>query len=83
MGILKYVLLALVLIWLWYSPALRSLRGGASRRAAPTPPKPQAPEEMVSCAHCGVHLPRSEALIDDAGRPYCGSAHRAAGPARP
>jgi uncharacterized protein len=29
---------------------------------------------MVACAHCGVHLPRSEALVQD-GKFYCSAAH--------
>lgn len=41
---------------------------------------PAAPAEMAACAHCGLHLPASEALRDAQGRPYCGDAHRRAGP---
>jgi uncharacterized protein len=83
MGILKYLLLALVLIWLWYSPAMRSLRGGSARKPAPPPPDKRPAvqaEAMVACAHCGLHLPQEEALLDEAGRTYCGPAHRSAGP---
>lgn len=35
-----------------------------------------APEEMVRCAHCGVHLPHSQALHDEGGRSYCCRAHQ-------
>jgi uncharacterized protein len=38
------------------------------------------PAAMVRCAHCGLHLPQTEAVPDDAGRSYCSTAHRAAGP---
>lgn len=38
------------------------------------------PPKMVACAHCGVHLPQPDALIDAAGRHYCGEPHRLAGP---
>jgi uncharacterized protein len=31
---------------------------------------------MVECAHCGLHLPRSEA-IEAAGQSYCSAEHRA------
>jgi uncharacterized protein len=34
---------------------------------------------MVDCAHCGLHLPASEALRDGA-HAYCCAEHRAAGP---
>ena len=27
-----------------------------------SPPPPAAPQDMVACAHCGVHLPRDEAI---------------------
>jgi uncharacterized protein len=60
---------------------------GRSNRRGSTPPKaarrqdaaPAAPEPMVSCAHCGVHLPRSEAALDGEVM-YCTPAHRLAGP---
>jgi uncharacterized protein len=35
---------------------------------------------MLACAHCGVHLPGDETVRDEAGRAYCGDAHRLAGP---
>ena len=61
------------------------------KRARPAPPplRPAAPsrapviakaEPMVDCTHCGLHLPASEALRDEAGRAYCCAEHRAAGP---
>lgn len=31
-------------------------------------------EQMVRCAHCGIHLPRSEALLSE-GRTWCGAEH--------
>jgi uncharacterized protein len=33
-------------------------------------------EAMVRCAHCGVHLPQSEAIVNPAGRPFCSEEHR-------
>lgn len=81
-GILKYLLLALAILWLFYSPAVRGLRKGG------TPPEPKKPakavkaEAMVQCAQCGVHLPGTEALTDAQGHTYCSAAHRQAGPAR-
>ncbi|ARP79760.1 hypothetical protein CAL12_02245 [Bordetella genomosp. 8] len=38
-------------------------RSGAARRAVPA-------EQMVRCAHCGIHLPRSDAALVD-GRTWC------------
>lgn len=77
---LKYLLLALVIIWLFYSPALRGkLKGQPQAQPKPTPPPKQA-ESMVQCAHCGVHLPEGDTLKDGHGLHYCSAAHRQAGP---
>lgn len=54
-------------------------RNSARREAAKAPPP--APrsgsgpaESMVRCAHCGVHLPRSEALLIS-GKTWCSRDH--------
>ncbi len=70
----RLILLALavlVLVWL-VRRALRS-RG----RRAPPPPG-----ELVSCAHCGVLLPRAEARGAH-GAQYCSEEHARLGPRRP
>jgi uncharacterized protein len=43
----------------------------APRRGAP-PIKP--PESMVRCAHCGIHMPRSEAVLMK-GQTWCSEDH--------
>jgi uncharacterized protein len=52
--------------------------------APPPPPRqatpPAAPQAMVACAHCAVHLPEPEARRDAAGHAYCSDAHRLLGP---
>ena len=67
------LLLAVVLLvaWLWRS----SRREGPPRRAAEPPPRPPGPQEMVRCAHCGVHLPHGEAQVGRIGL-YCSAEHR-------
>lgn len=45
------------------------------RRRGETPQNEAITEDMVSCAHCGVHLPRSESVVAD-GRSYCSAEHR-------
>jgi uncharacterized protein len=67
----KVLIIALavaLLLWLLFGrtrrhdqPPRSATRGGA--------------EDMVSCAHCGVHLPRSEALAARSLH-YCSAAHR-------
>lgn len=48
----------------------------ASRRPAPSrEPLPQ----MARCAHCGIHLPRAEALLLK-GQTWCCEAHAELGP---
>jgi uncharacterized protein len=71
----KYVVVALVVgLVLWLMFGRRGRTGTRSRTSAR-----RGPEDMLTCAHCGVHLPRSEALVA-AGRAYCSAAHRDAGP---
>jgi uncharacterized protein len=64
----------------WLITRLRR-EGQVSRPTSPPhPPVPAVPASMVRCAHCGLHLPQSEALLDAAGRSFCSAAHRIAGP---
>ena len=72
---MKFVLLLLAvfaLLWL--------LRRGLRRRARPLRPgagPAQPAQPMLTCAHCGTHLPRDEALPGRGGV-FCGDAHRKA-----
>jgi uncharacterized protein len=55
---LKYLLLLLAIVvayWLIRAHQRKRSRSGTSGRSG-------AAEDMVRCAHCGVHLPRSESL---------------------
>ncbi|MGP1628966.1 MAG: PP0621 family protein [Giesbergeria sp.] len=45
-----------------------------SKKPAQPPGKLPAPQDMVACAHCGVHVPRSDAWLRD-GRSYCSAEH--------
>jgi uncharacterized protein len=47
----------------------------AYRKKPPKPDVPAAAEEMVRCAQCGVHLPKSESIMAG-GNFYCSDAHR-------
>ena len=74
---MKFLLLLVavfVLLWL--------LRGSVQRLRRPPPgTKPPgadtAPQPMLRCAQCGLHLPRDEALPGRGGV-FCGAAHRTA-----
>jgi uncharacterized protein len=73
----------LALAWLLLGGRSRSARDPV-RRSPPSAAKDtaRAPEGMVACAHCGVHVPESEALrLGD--RAFCGAAHRDAAAREP
>jgi uncharacterized protein len=64
-------------------PSNTSDKSGAAPAGSDGPRKAGAagsPQAMVTCAHCGVHLPRPDALADAKGRVFCDEAHRLAGP---
>lgn len=77
---MKYLLVVVVVVFMaWWLLGRRRpetpVHPDARTRRAPS----GSPVEMTACAHCGLHLPSSEALRDERGRPYCGEAHRRAG----
>jgi uncharacterized protein len=72
MKFVLFLVLMLVVVWM--------VRGALRRRVDPPPSAPTAAkpadhsEDMVACAQCGVHLPRSEALPGRGGL-FCGEPH--------
>lgn len=81
---MKYLLVLLVIViavGIW-----RSRRRAENLEAQRPPPGKhlQPPQDMVACARCGLHLPRSDALMLGASpraEYYCSAEHRAQGPA--
>lgn len=71
MGKILLLLLGILLVY-W---VLRGYRRKLSRDDAPKAARRE--EDMVRCAHCGVHLPRSESLVA-ADRNYCSAEHQRA-----
>jgi uncharacterized protein len=75
------LLLAVVGIAIWLFKMNRRVDGP---KKPPPAAKPGAPATeatpMLACAHCGVHLPQTDAVVDPAGRAYCSAAHLQAGP---
>lgn len=68
---MKYLLLFALLAVVWWLWSKRQNKG------ADVYPQRPAPEKMVACAHCGVHMPESEGVVAGA-RVYCSEAHRLA-----
>ena len=68
-----FILLIVILV-IWFVKSLR-------RTTAAAPPqgdeKPEGQQVMLACAHCGLHLPRDEALPGRGGV-FCGESHRSA-----
>lgn len=76
---MKYLLLLVVLVvafGIWRS---RRAAGPADQRASFAQPAALA-QDMLACAHCGVHVPHSEALLLG-DKAYCCAEHRRLGPA--
>lgn len=71
MGKLLLFVLVAILAYLFFKGSGRrtgSPPGGGAKRSRPA-------ERMVECAHCGVHLPESEA-VKQADRYFCCDEHR-------
>lgn len=71
---MKFVLvLVVVLVVLWL---VRRAQGRVTQREEAAPPTLPR-DEMVACLHCGLHLPRGDALPGRGGV-FCSEAHRTA-----
>jgi uncharacterized protein len=82
MKIVVVLVALLLLVWLVLGSVRRAKRGRPEGIAsAAERPAPRA-EDMIACAHCGVHLPASLALVAQ-GQAYCSEPHREAGPRAP
>ena len=70
---MKYLVLLIVLavvVGVW-----RSRRPPASGPEKAAPRAPVRAQDMVACSHCGVHVPRAEALMLGQ-HAYCCAEHR-------
>jgi uncharacterized protein len=76
------VIAVVAAIWL----LRRAIAGPRRDGGAGGGPAPTAPDELVSCAHCGVNLPKAEAytargvLPGAGGSFYCSEEHWRLGP---
>ena len=76
--VLFFVALAAVAVWWLFGRKPRRPLDG--QRTQSRGGGRAAVDDMVACAHCGVHLPRPDAMFDADGRVFCSDAHRLAGP---
>ena len=65
----KFLLLILVIVAAWW--LIKGFRRKDAEKDAPD----AAPEQMVTCSHCGLYLPQSEA-IPDGDKFFCSAEHR-------
>ena len=67
----KFLLLILVIVAAWWLAKgfRRKDTGKEVHKGA------AAPEQMVTCSHCGLYLPQSEA-IPDGDKFFCSAEHR-------
>jgi len=65
----KLLFIALVVAALWWFVRIYG-KPAAGRRG----PSPSSVEDMVRCAHCGVHVPRSESY-SSGGEFFCSEEH--------
>jgi uncharacterized protein len=77
----KYVLWALLLYlgWRWYLSKKSPPSSPQQEASAATEEAPEAgasTEKMVSCAHCGIHLPISESVQGTGALHFCSDEHR-------
>jgi uncharacterized protein len=77
------VLGAVVVLWWLHQKKLKaaarqaSAVHAASADSASAPKADAGPERMLPCATCGVHLPRSEAIVSPDGKlAWCCEAHQ-------
>ena len=70
------LIIAIVIALLWL---LRRALAGPHKDGAASQAPGEAKGDLVSCAHCGVNLPKAEAR-SAGGRHYCSEEHWRAGP---
>ena len=72
----KLLLWVVVIIGLLFATRLINIKKSAPKRPATAQPPPASKgvEQMVRCAHCGIYLPRSEALMSN-NHTWCSLEH--------
>lgn len=70
MALIRILIIAL-LVWL----LLRMIKNRINRYQQRQQDKPQQINTVVRCQHCGLHIPKQEALQSD-NKYYCSQEHR-------
>ena len=82
---MKFLLWALVLylVWRWYQSTQNKIKRDAESDNAFQSPQSneqtaaaELVEKMVSCSHCGIHVPLSEAVQSNGGSVFCSIEHQ-------
>jgi len=83
----KFLLWALVLylVWRWYQSTQNKIKRDAASESDKAFQSSQTNgqtaaaelvEKMVSCSHCGIHVPLSEAVQSNSGSFFCSIEHQ-------
>lgn len=75
---MKYLLVlavVMVAIYVWRQNRRDEIDAQRPQTPQQPPRAPQAPALMVTCLHCGTHLPPTDAVKGHLGW-YCGDEHR-------
>ena len=74
---LGLLLLLAAAAFLWFDHGRKTRLKNRSDSTRQSSPRSAADSERIfACAHCGLHVPASDALVDLAGARYCCEAHR-------
>ena len=76
--IVKFVLVVLVVVVVLWLMLGRRRGDGPARGRDQRKAEPKRAQEMLECAHCGLHLPSADAVMAGS-RVYCSEAHRSLG----
>ncbi len=69
--VLWMLLVALVVLWL-----IRGKKPSGVAQSDPRAEESIGGEAMVCCAHCGTHVPMSEAVVAPSGITFCSEEHQ-------
>ncbi len=69
MSRLIFIIVLVVLVYWWFKSYRKK-----QLKQQPKQDEPAKAQDMVSCAHCSINLPKSESLSVD-GKYYCCKAH--------